>query len=72
MKTKCIRVDGIICKILPNGFYRVQIKNKNAEVLAYLSGKLAKKNPKPVVGESVVMEMSPTDITKGRIVEKES
>lgn len=70
MKTECVQVKGEVNKILPSGFYRVTLKKVNVEVLAYLSGKMTKHRIKPEVGDEVVLEMSPTDVTKGRIVKR--
>lgn len=70
MKTACISVDGFVTKVLPNAFYRVTLEQRDTEVLAYLGGKLGKRHIKPDVGDKVTLEMSPTDITKGRIIKR--
>jgi translation initiation factor IF-1 len=70
MKTECIEVRASIDKILPNGFYNTTLTVSNTKVLAYLSGKMAKNRIRPEVGDFVLLEMSPTDITKGRIIRR--
>jgi translation initiation factor IF-1 len=70
MKTECVEVKGEVIKILPNGFYRVTIDKTGTEVLAYLSGKMTKNRIRPEVSDKILMEMSPTDYTKGRIIRR--
>jgi translation initiation factor IF-1 len=70
MKTECVQVKGEVTKILPSGFYLIVLKKVNVEVLAYLSGKMTKHKIRPEVGDEVVLEMSPTDVKRGRIVKR--
>ena len=70
MKTACVEVKALVTKNLPNGFFKVTLEKVDAEVLAYLSGKMTKNRIKPEVGDKVLLEMSPTDYTKGRIVRR--
>jgi translation initiation factor IF-1 len=70
VKTSCVEVKAEVIKILPNGFFKVILEKVGTEVLAYLSGKMTKKRIKPEVGDFVLLEMSPTDYTKGRIVRR--
>lgn len=67
MKTEVIEVKGIITKVLPNAMYRAKLDNIDKEILCYLCGKMNKKFIKPNLGDSVLIEMSPTDTEKGRI-----
>lgn len=60
-------ISGIVELILPNAFYRVRIQGREALILCYLSGKMVKNYIKPALGDKVRIEMSPTDLTKGRI-----
>ena len=60
-------MNGRVTLILPNANYRVKVDAIEKEVLCYLAGKMAKNFIKPTVGDSVTIEMSPTDLTKGRI-----
>ena len=67
MKTEVVEVKGIISKVLPNAMYKVKLNDIEKEILAYLCGKMNKKFIKPDLGDSVLVEMSPTDTEKGRI-----
>lgn len=67
MKTGVIEIKGTIAKVLPNAMYRVKINDIEKEILCYLCGKMNKHFIKPDLGDSVLVEMSPTDTEKGRI-----
>ena len=67
MKTKTVEVKGVVVKVLPNAMYRVKLDNIEKEVLCYLCGKMNKRFIKPELSDSVTVEMSPTDIDRGRI-----
>jgi len=61
-----ITVDGVVKELLPNTMFRVQLKNGHM-VLAHISGKMRLHFIKILPGDIVTMEMSPYDLTKGRI-----
>lgn len=61
-----VEVIGTIVKVLASSMYRVKLDNE-FEVLAHLSGKMRKFNIKIALGDRVSMELSPYDLTKGRI-----
>jgi len=61
-----IELDGIITKALSNAMFRVEIENGH-KVTAHISGKMRKFYIKLLPGDKVKMEMSPYDLTKGRI-----
>lgn len=65
-KEGVIELDGTIVEILPNTKFIVQLVNGH-KVTAYISGKLRDNNIRILLGDSVVVEMSPYDLTKGRI-----
>ena len=65
-KDSTIEVKGRVVKILPGSLYKVKLEN-GLEVLAHLSGKMRQFNIKITLGDTVSMEMSPYDLTKGRI-----
>jgi translation initiation factor IF-1 len=67
MKTEVLEIKGTITKVLPNTMYRAKLDNVDKEILCYLCGKMNKKYIKPNLGDSVLIEMSPTDTEKGRI-----
>lgn len=69
-KEQPITVDGIIKKTLPNAMFRVEIEIGEAkhEVLAHVSGKMRMHFIKILPGDMVTLEVSPYDLSRGRIV----
>ena len=65
-KDDVIEVQGIVVKVLPATMYRVKLENGH-EILAHISGKMRKFFIKITTGDRVTVEMSPYDLTKGRI-----
>lgn len=61
-----IEIEGTIVKVLPKTLFRVRLDNQQ-ELLAHISGKLRKNFIKIGIGDRVLMEMSPYDLTKARI-----
>jgi len=59
--------EGVVEELLPNTMFRVKLQN-NHEVLAHLSGKMRMFKIRIVPGDNVILEMTPYDLTKGRIV----
>ena len=66
-KEKPIEVDGEIQETLPNATFRVRLDN-NHVILAHVSGKMRMHYIKLLPGDKVKIEMSPYDLSKGRIV----
>lgn len=66
MPKDTIRVEGVVKELLPNTMFRVQLQNSH-EILAHISGKMRLNFIKILPGDSVIVEMSPYDLTKGRI-----
>ena len=66
-KSDAIEIEGIVKEKLPNAMFRVELEN-GVEVLAHISGKLRMNYIKILPGDRVTMEMSPYDLTKGRII----
>lgn len=66
MAEETIVLDGKIVDTLPNAMFRVELENGH-NVLAYLSGKMRKYYIRVLLGDRVKVEMSPYDLTKGRI-----
>jgi translation initiation factor IF-1 len=62
-----IQVEGTVVEALPGTQFRVQLDNGH-EVLAYLSGKMRKYYIRILLGDRVRVEVSPYDLTRGRIV----
>ncbi|HAC25940.1 MAG: translation initiation factor IF-1 [Cyclobacteriaceae bacterium] len=65
-KQKSIEQDGTILEALSNAMFRVQLENGH-EVLAHISGKMRMHYIRLLPGDRVKLEMSPYDLTKGRI-----
>jgi translation initiation factor IF-1 len=65
-KENLIEVDGVVTKVLPATMYRVKLTSGH-DVLAHISGKMRKNFIKITAGDKVKLEMSPYDLTKGRI-----
>ncbi|HET9053704.1 MAG TPA: translation initiation factor IF-1 [Cyclobacteriaceae bacterium] len=66
-KQKSIEQDGTILEALSNAMFRVQLENGH-EVLSHISGKMRMNYIRILPGDKVRLEMSPYDLTKGRIV----
>ena len=65
-KEDVIEVEGTVIEKLPNAEFRVQLENGHVR-LAHISGKLRMNFIRILVGDKVTLEMSPYDLTKGRI-----
>ena len=66
-KEDAIEVQGKILETLPNAMFRVELDNKHV-VLAHISGKMRKNFIRILAGDRVAVELSPYDLTRGRIV----
>ena len=66
-KTDVIEIEGVVSEKLPNAMFKVQLENGHV-VLAHISGKLRMNYIKILPGDKVTLEMSPYDLSKGRIV----
>jgi translation initiation factor IF-1 len=66
MAEEAIVLEGKIVDTLPNAMFRVELENGHT-VLAYLSGKMRKYYIRVLLGDRVKVEMSPYDLTRGRI-----
>jgi len=62
-----VRVDGIVKELLPNTMFRVELSNGHI-VIAHISGKMRLNFIRILPGDTVTLEMSPYDLSKGRIV----
>ncbi|RKZ21033.1 translation initiation factor IF-1 [bacterium] len=69
MGTKGIQMEGTVVEALPDARFRVELKN-GMKVLAYVSGKMRMHYIKIVPGDRVIVELSPYDLTKGRIIRR--
>jgi translation initiation factor IF-1 len=66
-KTDVIEIEGIVTEKLPNTTFHVKLENGH-EVLAHISGRLRQNFIRILPGDKVTLEMSPYDLTKGRII----
>lgn len=66
-KEQKVEVEGTVVESLPNTQFTVELDNGH-QILAYLSGKMRKRYIRILLGDRVTVEMSPYDLTRGRIV----
>jgi translation initiation factor IF-1 len=65
-KEDLIEFPGVVTELLPNAMFRVRLENDHI-ILAHTSGKMRKNRIRVLVGDTVTVEMTPYDLTKGRI-----
>jgi translation initiation factor IF-1 len=66
-KADMIEIEGVVTEKLPNTMFRVKLENGHT-VLAHISGRLRQNFIRILPGDKVTMELSPYDLTKGRII----
>ena len=66
-KEEAVQVEGIVVESLPNAMFRVEMANKHL-VLAHVSGKMRMNFIRILPGDKVMCELSPYDLTRGRII----
>ncbi len=66
-KADMVEIEGVVIEKLPNAMFKVELENGHV-VLAHINGKLRMNFIKIVPGDKVTMELSPYDLTKGRII----
>jgi translation initiation factor IF-1 len=66
-KQESIQVEGSVIETLPNASFRVQLENDHV-ILAHISGKMRMNYIRILPGDKVLIELSPYDLTRGRIV----
>jgi len=62
-----LHLTGMVDEVLPNAMFRVVLENKH-RITAYLGGKMRKHDIKIIAGDQVEVEMSPYDMTRGRVM----
>jgi len=67
-KDDVMTFTGVVEDVLPNTMFRVKLVDSDHLIIAYLGGKLRKNNIKILMGDAVEVEMSPYDLSKGRII----
>jgi translation initiation factor IF-1 len=66
-KEEAIQMDGIVVDTLPNTTFKVELENGHV-VTAHISGKMRKHYIRILTGDSVTVELTPYDLSKGRII----
>jgi len=69
-KEELIEFQGVVLELLPNANFRVKLENGHI-ILAHTSGKMRKNRIRILVGDKVTVEMTPYDLTKGRVIHRE-
>ena len=65
-KEGSIEYQGVVLELLPNAMFKVKLENDH-EILAHSSGKMRKNRIRVLAGDKVTVQMTPYDLTKGRI-----
>ena len=66
-KEEMLEFKGLVTELLPNAMFWVKLEN-NHEVLAHTAGKMRKNRIRVLAGDEVMVEVTPYDLTKGRII----
>ena len=67
-KEEGMKMNGKVVEVLGNAMFRVKLDNSEHMVTAYIGGKMRKFDIKIIAGDKVILEMSPYDLTKGRMM----
>ena len=70
-KEEAIQMNGVVKETLPNTIFRVELENGHM-ITAHISGKIRKNYIRILTGDKVIVDISPYDLSKGRIVFRES
>jgi translation initiation factor IF-1 len=65
-KEEIIEFPGVVSELLPNATFRVKLENEH-EIIAHTAGRMRKNRIRVLAGDKVLVEMTPYDLTKGRI-----
>ena len=68
-KEELLQFDGVVLELLPNAMFRVKLENDHI-IIAHTSGRMRKNRIRIIVGDKVTLEMTPYDLTKGRVVHR--
>jgi translation initiation factor IF-1 len=66
-KEELLQFDGDVVDVLPDGRYRVRLENGH-DVIAYTAGRMKKNRIRTLAGDRVTIEMTPYDLSKGRVI----
>ena len=67
-KEEAMKMHGKVIEVLGNAMFRVELDDTKHLVVAYIGGKMKKNEIRIILGDRVTVEMSPYDLTKGRIM----
>jgi translation initiation factor IF-1 len=65
-KEEVLEFPGVVTELLPNAMFRVKLENEH-EIIAHTAGRMRKNRIRVLTGDKVLVEMTPYDLTKGRI-----
>ncbi len=68
-KEELIEFEGVVLELLPNAMFRIKLDNGH-EILGHTSGRMRKNRIRVLVGDKVTVEMTPYDLTKGRVIHR--
>lgn len=68
-KEELIEFEGVVLELLPNATFRVKLENDHM-ILAHTSGRMRKNRIRILAGDKVTLEMTPYDLTKGRVIHR--
>ena len=68
-KEELLEFDGIVLELLPNAMFKIKLENDH-EVLGHTSGRMRKNRIRVLVGDWVKVEMTPYDLSKGRVIHR--
>jgi translation initiation factor IF-1 len=66
-KNDILELTGVVEEVLPGNMFRVKIEQSPTPILCYMGGKLKQHKIRIILGDSVRLEVSPYDLTKGRV-----
>ncbi len=69
-KEEGIKMDGVVQEVLPNAMFRVKINDTDALITGVISGRMRQNNIKILMGDTVEVEFSPYDLSRGRITRR--
>lgn len=69
-KEEGIKMDGVVQEVLPNAMFRVKLNDTDALITGIISGRMRQNNIKILMGDTVEVEFSPYDLTRGRITRR--
>ena len=66
-KEELLEFPGVVTELLPNATFRVKLESNDHEIIAHTAGRMRKNRIRVLAGDNVLVEMTPYDLSKGRI-----